>query len=101
MPKTPSTNRSRYVGQRNRVTPPHVSIGDLRVATGMTIDQLLDRLFEVTGHRYTRGAISAIENGHRGASADLLEALAVAYGLRTGAVTATYRPRGSSDEEVA
>lgn len=82
-----------YDKQRAKVTPPHVSLADLRAATGMTIDKLIEKLEEVTGRRYTRGTISAIENGHRGASIDLLDALAVAYGMRPGAVTTNYEPR--------
>lgn len=92
-----ASERARYAPQRKKVTPPHVSLGDLRVAVGITIDELLDRLEDAAGKRYTRGAISAIENGHRGASDDLLEALSVAYGLRTGAVTTEYEPRAARD----
>jgi hypothetical protein len=85
----------KYARQRKRVPPPQVSLGDLRVAVGLTIDGLIARLEEITEHTYTRGAISAVENGHRGASADLIEALTTAYGLRPGAITTTYQPRPS------
>lgn len=89
----PRTAKTRYDQQRPRRTPPHIALGDLRSAVGLTIDTVLDRLEEQTGRRYSRGAISAIENGHRGASADLLVQLAVAYGLRPGAIRTDYQPR--------
>jgi hypothetical protein len=93
---TKTAGRSRYDGQRRRVTPPHVSLGDLRVATGMTIDKVIERINEEFPElKPTRGAISAIENGHRGASDLMLAALCAAYGLREGAITTTYRPRSS------
>jgi hypothetical protein len=88
-----TTKHRRYERQRPSVTPPHVSLGDLRLAVGLTIDQLIERVEEETGRRYTRGAISAVENGHRGASEELLEGLALAYGLRRDALTTTYEPR--------
>lgn len=92
-----TTGRTRYEGQRRKVTPPHVSLGDMRVATGMTIDQVIAGIAEVTGRKpLTRGAISGIENGHRGASQDLLRAMEIVYGLREGAITTTYRPRAAN-----
>lgn len=90
-----------YEPQRPRRTPPHVSLGDLRVAIGLTLDQVIERLRQETGRSYTRGAISAIENGHRGASAQLLEALCSAYGLRAGAIRTDYEPRSQAGEEDA
>lgn len=88
-----TTKARRYDRQRPTVTPPHVALGDLRSAVGITIDELIARVEEETGRRYTRGAISAVENGHRGASEELLEGLALAYGLRRDALTTTYEPR--------
>lgn len=90
---------------RTRKTPPHIALGDLRAAVGLTLDQVIERLKQETGREYTRGAISAIENGHRGASAQLLQALCAAYGLRTGAIVTDYQPRnaceGGATEDVA
>ena len=97
MPTSTTAKAAKYASQRKRVVPPHVSLADLRAATGLTIDAVLARLHETTGRAYTRGAISAIENGHRGASIELLDALAVAYGLRPGAVTTAYEPRARRD----
>jgi len=92
MPKA-SPDRGTYGPQRTRRTPPHVSLGDLRAAVGLTLDQVIDRLRQETGRTYTRGSISAVENGHRGASHELLQALCGAYGLRSGAISTTYEPR--------
>lgn len=95
------TTVPKYADQRKRVTPPHVDLQSLRLAVGITIDELCARIAETTGTAPTRGAISALENGHRGASADLLEAIAVAYGLSPGAITTTYRPRQAGRPGVA
>lgn len=73
--------------------PPHISLRHLRVVAGLTIDALISRLEQETGRRYTRGALSAVENGHRGASAELINALEVVYGLPTGAIDTDYTPR--------
>lgn len=80
-------------GSGPRIHPPHVAIGHIRTVAGLTLDQVIDRIEEETGRRYTRGAISAVENGHRGASAGLLEALEIVYGLPTGAISTDYHPR--------
>jgi len=83
----------RYDRQRAKVTPPHVTLGDLRAATGMTLDAVCERLEEATGITLTRGALSAIESGTRGASAPILAGLSIAYGLRLNAITTDYTPR--------
>lgn len=70
-----------------------MSLKNLRYAAGFTLDELRDRLQEVTGRTYTRGALSAVENGHRGASADLIAGLETAYGLPAGAIDTNYKPR--------
>jgi transcriptional regulator with XRE-family HTH domain len=92
---------AKYDEQRKRVTPPHVDLQSLRIAVGITLDELCDRIGETTGTTPTRGAISAIENGHRGGSADLLAAIAIAYGLPPGAISTTYRPRLTSRRAAA
>jgi transcriptional regulator with XRE-family HTH domain len=84
----------RYDQQRAKRTPPHVSLADLRAAVGLTLDQVCDRITqEFPELAPTRGAISAIELGHRGASAQMLAALCAAYGLPLGAITTDYEPR--------
>lgn len=85
-----------YGNQRRRRTPPHISLGDLRAVSGKTLDQVCEAVAEELGKPFTRGALSAIENGHRGASAPVLAALEVAYGLRPGALNTTYEPRNRS-----
>jgi transcriptional regulator with XRE-family HTH domain len=84
---------SRYDAQRARKTPPHVALQDLRAVSGKTLDQVCEAASEVLSKPLTRGALSAIENGHRGASTSVLRALEVAYGLRPGALVTDYEPR--------
>lgn len=84
---------SRYDSQRTRKTPPHVSLHDLRTISGKTLDQVCEAASEVLDKPLTRGSLSAIENGHRGASVSVLRALEVAYGLRAGALVTDYQPR--------
>ena len=82
-----------YTQQRPKVTPPYVSLSDLRAACGLTLDQVCERYTEATGQTITRGAISGLENGHRGASIAVLAGLEAAYGLRAGSINTTYEPR--------
>jgi hypothetical protein len=82
-----------YAKQRPRKNPPHVSLGDVRSMSGKTLDEICDAASEVLSKPLTRGALSAIENGHRGASPTVLRALEVAYGLRLGALVTDYEPR--------
>lgn len=94
---------TKYGSQRERRTPPHVSLGVLRRAVHLTLDDVCARVSEVLdGDReLTRGALSAIENGHRGASPDVLEALEIAYGLDAGAIAVNYEPRRREVAKVA
>jgi transcriptional regulator with XRE-family HTH domain len=96
MPPKPSA-KQRYDRQRAAKTPPHVSLGMVRLVAGIKINDLIERIAENTGKRYTVGAISAVENGHRGASIELLRALEGAYGLPEGAISTQYEPRRASD----
>lgn len=84
---------SKYEGQRAPKNVPHVSLGDLRAASGKTLEQVCELASEVLPKPLTRGALSAIENGHRGASVQVLRSLEVAYGLRVGAIVTDYEPR--------
>ncbi|PZU36205.1 MAG: hypothetical protein DI573_14160 [Microbacterium sp.] len=72
---------------------PMLSIRSLRLAIGITIDELRTRIFEMTGHQYGRGTISAVELGHRGASVELLGHLERAYGLEAGSLETAYPPK--------
>lgn len=101
---TQATGRaSKYGSQRQPKTPPHVPIKYLRLAANLSIDTVIERIQKDTGRRYTRGAISAIENGHRGASCEVLEALEAALCLPIGAISTDYEPRpqrGAVAEQV-
>lgn len=90
----------RYDQQRAKKTPPHVSLVHLRAAVGLTLEQVCQRINEEFPELHpTRGAISAIEQGHRGASVQMLRALSVAYGLPAGAITTDYSPRRAAELE--
>lgn len=68
--------------RRTKVSPPMVGIGHLRRAHGWTLDQVRFRVSEITGTApLSRGSLSAIETGSRGASMEVLAALAEIYGL--------------------
>jgi len=85
---------TKYGVQRRRVTPPSVGLKEVRAALGLTLDQVIGRMNEeFPAIRPTRGALSAVENGHRGASEALLEAWAAALGLPSGSLTTDYSPR--------
>lgn len=79
--------------QRPRVTPPHVSLKTLRKACHLTLDEVCTRVAEVTGKELTRGALSAIESGIRGASAEVLAGLAHAYDIDVSDIDTLYQPR--------
>jgi transcriptional regulator with XRE-family HTH domain len=83
---------NKYEGQRPRLVPPRAGVGAIRNAKGMTLEQVCDRMTEQLGRTYTRGALSAIENGHRGASRAVLAALEVALDLRAGDLVTDYEP---------
>lgn len=95
--------RSRYAQQAPRPAknPPHVSLTALRSAVGLSIEEVCGRIEEETGDRPSRGTVSAIENGRRGASATMLVSLARAYGLPDDAITTDYEPRSTTESVVA
>lgn len=81
-----------YDKQRPKRTPPHVSLADLRSALGLTQDEVCRRVMANTDQSFTKGALSAIEQGHRGPSATTVGALEVALGLKPGAIKLDYQP---------
>lgn len=88
------TASTKYANQRARKTPPHVGLADVRKALGLTMDEVIANVArEFPELRLTRGAISAIESGTRGASDQMLAALCVGYGLAPGSITTAYEPR--------
>lgn len=91
---------SKYEAQRDRRTPPHVSLRTLRNVSGKTLDDICTATGEVLGKPLTRGAMSAIENGHRGVSPAVLHALEVVYGLAPGDLVVDYTPRRRDLEDV-
>ena len=94
--------KRRYERQRERKTPPHISLRTHRLALDPTptLDDIADRVEALTGERPTKGALSAIESGIRGASIELLAALNEAYGFEPGAITTDYTPRASASAEA-
>lgn len=89
------TGMSKYDAQRPPKTAPHVSLRCLRLATNQTLEAVAEAVTEIVGATppVSRGTISAIEGGHRGASKEMLAALAVAYGLEPGDIVTDYVPR--------
>jgi hypothetical protein len=85
--------QSKYRGQRGTKVPPHVPIKYFRLAANLSIDAVIARIHAETGRTYSRGSISAIENGHRGASSEILEAMELAYCLPLGSILTDYVPR--------
>lgn len=85
--------RRRYAKQRSPKAPPHVTLRTLRLALGLRIEDVAKRVEEITGDKPTKGALSAIETGTRGVSAELLVALEQALKLDPGSITTTYEPR--------
>lgn len=78
-----------------------MSLKTLRLVKGWSLDDEADHIEAATGDRPTRGALSAIESGLRGASAELIAALEMAYDLPEGAITTDYQPRATTSVDVA
>lgn len=101
--------KRRYDRQRERRTPPHISLQTFRLALKRLapegrwdLDDICDLIEAAHGDRPARGTLSAIENGVRGASAQLLAALEEAYQLPAGSITTDYTPRATpAASEVA
>lgn len=94
MTKQNKAGYRRYGPSRPRRTPPHVSIKILRIAAKLTLDDVAERMAEF-GEAPARGTLSAIENGHRGASKEFLNALERALGVPEGSITTDYSPRAT------
>lgn len=92
--------KRRYERQRDRRTPPHITLRAHRLSLEPvpTLDEIADRIEAQTGDRPTKGALSAIESGLRGVSAELLDALNAAYGFPEGTITVDYAPRAAAVE---
>lgn len=92
----------RYDRQRSRRTPPHAPLPAIRRAAGLTLDAVATAVTEILGAEpaINRGTISAIELGIRGASQQMLDAMAVAYGMEPGDLTTDYEPRRWDEPEA-
>lgn len=89
MPQNPAK-----VGRRRpKRTPPHVPIKALRLVANWTLEDEAAELERVLGERPSRGSLSAVESGTRGASDELLRAMEEVFGLEPGMITTSYRPR--------
>lgn len=85
---------NKYLNQRPRVTPPHVGLRVLRQVSRMTLDEVCALAnASHAGLGLTRGALSGIENGHRGASVNVITALEIAYDIEPGSIDTVYEPR--------
>lgn len=84
--------RSQYDKQRPKVQPPVIALADLRGALGLTQQAVCDQVAAITDKSFTKGALSAIEQGHRGASAETLAAIETSLRLKPGALMVTYAP---------
>lgn len=103
MAKQAATNRGRYANQRQKIPTPVVSIATLRKAKGITLQAVCDHINEefTFPKPVERGTISAIENGHRGASAQMLTAIASALGIPAVDIDTQYEPRRWAEEVSA
>ena len=81
------------IRERERLTPPHVTLKALRQSKGKTLEDVCAVLAVETGLTLTRGALSAIESGLRGASAEILRGVEIALDLDAGDHVTDYEPR--------
>lgn len=81
-----------YDKQRPKRTPPHMSLRDVRAVAGLTQEAVCQRVAAITDKTFTKGALAAIELGHRGASEETLAAIETALGAPAGSLVLTYQP---------
>lgn len=84
--------------KRQRVSAPYIPLAVLRKKMRLTLEAVCQRIFEETGMRPDRGTLSAIELGHRGASAQMIEALALVYDIPPTVIDTAYAPRNRQGE---
>lgn len=101
MPTDTARRSQKYSKQRPKVAAPVVSTAVLRKSLGLTLQAICDHMAAEHGLKVDRGTISAIENGHRGASAQMLAAYADALGISESAIDTQYEPRQSRRIGVA
>lgn len=102
--ESPVFNSIRFNETRVSKTPPVVTIATLRKALGLTLQDVCDHINREfkPPEPVERGTISAIENGHCDASAQMLAGIASALGVSLDDIDTQYQPRKSRHiEEVA
>ncbi|MEZ0366766.1 helix-turn-helix domain-containing protein [Mycobacterium sp. pUA109] len=94
---------SKSIGEdRPLRTPPHLPLKALREVTDTTLEELAIGIGEILDSTPpSRGTLSAIETGRRGASRELLSAIEEFFHLSPGTITTTYRPRPTARRVVA
>lgn len=92
---------SRYAKQRPKLPAPVVTLATLRKARGLTLQAICDHMYAEHGIKVDRGTVSAIELGHRGASAQMLTAIADALGIHVTDIDTAYEPRQQRRQRVA
>lgn len=86
-------DRKHQTSGRGSVEPPYVSLRSLRKAAGLTLEDVAERIHQDTPElTVSRGTLSAIESGSRGASELMLQALARAFGLDSEEILVGYAP---------
>lgn len=91
----PKTEYATPAPARPKVTPPHVSLAAVRIRLGFKQADVCEQVSVILGKSFTVAALSAIEKGHRGASAEVLVAIQTALGLGPGDVVVDYAPNHS------
>lgn len=86
-------------GKRSPVGAPYIPLSVLRKKMRLTLEAVCERIGEETGVRPDRATLSAIENGHRGASVEMIEALALAYDIDAELIDTSYAPRRRQREQ--
>lgn len=82
----------RYTEQRPRVAAPRIGLADLRKSHKLTQGAVADRIAAIIDKPFYSGSLSLIENGQRGASAEVLAALEQVFGLAPGSMAVEYEP---------
>lgn len=102
MAQSAPSQRAKYRNQRARAAVPVVTLATARKMADKTLQDVCDHINREFQFPKTieRGTISAIENGHRGASIEMLVAIASALGIPADAIDTQYEPRHSRNSEA-
>lgn len=94
--------RAKYRNQRKPVSVPVIPLAVARKLAGKTLQDVCDHIndeFEFP-KKVERGTISAIENGIRGASVEMLVAIASALSISADDIDTEYEPRRARHPKV-